>query len=884
MAVNSEDLAELADALSSRGMPNIPGMGADFPLPPGAATNLPGDLGGVVIREAMGEMSRIADQMSRYVDQSHQDSQALLRGLTGSTQQREAELNALIAQAQSANRPPFAPADASSGGVPPVGPGPSREADDGTAPMPDTPDIPDIPAAPDTPAPPSPLGDPAATPLLEALRTWTAENAAAATAKEAADSAVEEARIEAKGAAAAAAAAAAATAPIAPYSEDLTWEKVRDLAGGRGQASLLKDFGKSSYGRALSKIQVEEPQIGQNEAGDWVRLGEDGSLTETAADETEISDFTHATRVNKVLGLASNPGSAIKASKMGVGAYAAYQAFEESGNLIEGAKEKGKAYQRVSGEGSISTGAVGNMAGDKAFQLANWGTMSNEDASALYKGAFETGEGDSWRRSAEEFGQTMVSDFGIPVSEAIDMIQIASQTGVESFGGLVNALTMVSKRAREVGVSAATLQASYGETLKGVTNTVSGAGSYGVAATTQAFGGAFIGGRAGQEFAAADNSGITSQTQLRILAQRSGMTVGQFQNSMEEGGPEFTKAFGDLQAQRTLGGLSSDVEGQVFQMIEEAGGKEALQNDPIKRDEIAKRIQGLNGFDAETWTSGYEATTGATVAGGAKNAGELIAAVLTGTTQRDAQVAADAPKLIDVGKGSLDKQENKDLYAALGKDTGWKGIDDAITGAIGSDNGSSIKDQLFGQLGISQLMGQPSRKGKGSVQQTYMDQVKKTGQRDPVLESLMQDETFDSQARFVVDTKDGKRKVGYDDLISKFSDQAAAGTATMIQGDGSEVNVSEITGKVDVSREVKSDKEDQKKDRGWRFWEDEKVGEEYKPEEGKGGGVVTITPSGKLEEWFNFQASGGTRIAGGRAAGTPPGRPLDSRNPTQSRP
>jgi hypothetical protein len=83
----------------------------------------------------------------------------------------------------------------------------------------------------------------------------------------------------------------------------------------------------------------------------------------------------------------------------------------------------------------------------------------------------------------------------------------------------------------------------------------------------------------------------------------------------------------------------------------------------------------------------------------------------------------------------------------------------------------------------------------GKVFRQYLQGVHDTGQRNQAVEKLLSANSEDySGSRFKVNTKQGPKEVGLQDLVAHYADQAAAGTVTVTQGQGQGHTLQEITG------------------------------------------------------------------------------------------
>jgi hypothetical protein len=176
-------------------------------------------------------------------------------------------------------------------------------------------------------------------------------------------------------------------------------------------------------------------------------------------------------------------------------------------------------------------------------------------------------------------------------------------------------------------------------------------------------------------------------------------------------------------------------------------------------------------------------------------------------------------------------------------------------------------------------------KGDSQAMQEYKSQVRASGQRNPVIENLLQHVGDQDKAKVVVHTGTGQRVVSLKDAIKNHSQELSSGQARFAEGGEAGKSVQDVVGvgginaTADWSKEAAKDKGN--KGQSLKDWQ--KAHPDAKTTAGQGSGTgangrVVVDLSDAAKQLLRISAA--TGIAGANGEGAPP---LNSYNWNASR-
>lgn len=513
--------------------------------------------------------------------------------------------------------------------------------------------------------------------------------------------------------------------------------------------------------------------------------------------------------------------------------------------------------------------AMGERVGEKVFQfrqnLGNGlmglfgGGMGAGEASKLYRGAagiFGT-EGDA-RGRAQDFGVKMFNDLGVSVSESLDLIRESARSGNETLTNLATSLDRVTESARNAGYSAQQARQIFTQNLGAAGSAVGGYDAPVISAAMTEFQMGL-----GREYADVDMTGLFSQTSQITQASAMGMDLASFETSGAQ-----TIAAGQTEqlktvAARLIGQQYLDWGLAEIRKVADANGG-LVPDEEWRRvgDEIARR----SGKPPSVIAQSLKALTGISI-----DPAQVMQFLLKqfddansikGKT--DARFTQATPSTVDMGGKSIG--ESFGDKGALGEKGKELGLEDWKSRSIATEAGSAGMLEDFKKSGdyddISNIGWNAQLGGEERAVVDYLAALGRGGETNPILEQLFKEQDLGSGdlKKWKVRTKDGDKVVNTQDLVRYYSDQVAAGTVTVAEGDLAGTSVAELSGLPGAApgsaapTSATADAQGDAKD----------------PEAGEGGsGRVEIAPTEELRRYFRFTPSGGAYVAGAQYDGTP---------------
>ena len=484
----------------------------------------------------------------------------------------------------------------------------------------------------------------------------------------------------------------------------------------------------------------------------------------------------------QVAASAGGPGTITNALRNVPGVGLAMDAVNSVANTYIAQREAGRVYQNV--EGGSNLGAQTERLHALAYEASMYGRMPSGAAAQAFgqvtamgfsQAAANEGGQLQNRQSALNFAYHNYTTTGMDVNESMGFLASASQNPTVNLNQLSTALNDLSTSAGKAGVNAEQARQSFQNYFNAALGQGAGNSSTGIAqgiAGMQASG--------GKTMAGVNFSGLLSSQNQYLLSGQSGLSVPQLQQIQRTNPAQYNQLLsGQSLSELTSSGLMSSQEQQgLKQMISQAGGTSALQSNPDLYSQIVSQFlnkyQVSGNINENVWTGYINSMTGSNmnnnqamqwivqqVAG--VNESSSNGSLATSPTTNGASVPADKLGGAPTGKGGL----------ALPSQPGLTG-------------------QLF--LGDKSKTWQQVLQGDNSAAAApYLAAEQKSGQRSPVLESLLQNTSSSDQVS--VQTATGTRVMSMADAMKYYPNELQAGNVNFYGSNGQSLgNTAALTG------------------------------------------------------------------------------------------
>ena len=435
---------------------------------------------------------------------------------------------------------------------------------------------------------------------------------------------------------------------------------------------------------------------------------------------------------------------------------------------------------------NIEGGTVGNAVNERAseetygWRLRSTGVYNQQEARQAFKGVtrlgytnrVEDGPGTT-RDEALDFISDGKKDRGQDVSEGLSQLQVVSRAANVSLTTFSTALKQVSDAAGKAGVNTNMARAQMTSLLGLGIQRGQGAGSVGVAQTITSTNVSY-----GRDYAAnVDSTGQYSGSMNARAAALSGMTQGQYLKQQRTDPTAAAKTQDKVnQITLTAAGITQPMRDWISEQVKGIGGVDVLRNNPDYASQIGDDF--LNTFldqipSPDAFVHTLEGLSGQNFGGNIDMAVRWLVENVGGNSQAATATREQATNAkTDLrGKGA-DGQKNAGVSSSLEK------FGDLTT----SGRGESM-------LG---------RKFQAKAAQDYVKGARKSGQRDPVIEALLQNKALRGDkgdaTHVQVQAKGGPKVVTLDEAIKDFPDEVASGKVKFMDGDAAGKSVEELTG------------------------------------------------------------------------------------------
>lgn len=636
-----------------------------------------------------------------------------------------------------------------------------------------------------------------------------------------------------------------------------SWEEGKEMFAGRKGFSLssVRQQAAETMSHRLSEWNLGA-NVAQDSMGRWhYAAGEvvDGaSVGGRFIDASTAQHALHAralsTAVKKGVGGVAESGSlmqGVNAAIPAVGkaagvAGAVWYGGNQLLDFAESQRAQNLQYQRALG-GDNAEG-FGERVQQNLFGLGLRGTMGGQEAEALYRGAMDiygTSEGggrDHLRDVTQSLGTRLYKDIGMSPDESLRFVRMAARQGSEALNEIGNALVSTTRAARDAGINAKEARGFFEDSFKFQAQFgAAGAMGAGAQATAQA--------QWGEQAQLWDFTNLQSNAGIYQAAGALGITPNELlgQQSTATGQLQVTQ----VQEQRAKQQLSSLIneKGRTIMRKEFPSGTAYVTD--AKWTEVAKKMLAEGGMSGNVLTyapmlrsMGFPVPEG----GGSETAIATTVGILRMVYMENPFGGGD-PELKKAAETEQRVQERYD------------------SGQITQEWDAQGQVDLYGELGFT-----PSEDGgyviddkkKFAATEKYMDITTQnlgderlgTG-RNFAAEGLLAN--YDQDATYVVETGDGPREVGFEELVRYYRDQLATGDVWISNGANRGQRVSDLLG---FEATEGSDTQSAQTDPGRTGTKVDDF-ETTRDTEGLDKIVVEVRPSGNLQGFIETQVVGG---------------------------
>lgn len=475
----------------------------------------------------------------------------------------------------------------------------------------------------------------------------------------------------------------------------------------------------------------------------------------------------------QVAASAGGPGTITNALRSIPGVGLLVDTANSISNAYLSQREAGRVYQNV--EGGSNLDAQTERLHALAYEASMYGRMPAGAAAQAFGQVTAMGytqqaanEGSQLqnRQSALNFTYHNYTATGMDVNESVQFLQSASQNATVNLGQLSTALNTLSTDAGKAGVNAEQARASFNSYFNSALGQGAANGSTGVAqglSSMQAM--------MGKQMAGVNFSGELSQSSQYLLSGMSGMTPAQIQY-LQRNNPAGYNSLKASQNQQFLsegGMLTPQMQSSLQQMITQAGGTAALKSNPDLTQQIANQFlnqwQVKGNINENLWASEISSLTGVQM--NANQALDWIVSQSGGINEASAnsQLATNTSKGASVSAKSLGSAP-----------TGKYGL------ATGSQGNTLEQVLTFGLGGHAASWQQSLTASNSAAASPYLAAESKSGQRNPVLEALIQNTSSGDQV--AVQTANGTRVMSISDAMKYYPDELQSGNVQFYSSSG----------------------------------------------------------------------------------------------------
>jgi hypothetical protein len=549
----------------------------------------------------------------------------------------------------------------------------------------------------------------------------------------------------------------------------------------------------------------------------------------------------------------------------------AVDAVEGAADLYQSQREAGRVYQES--EGGTNLGAQTERAHAFAYEASMFGRVPEGvagqmfgDVTSLGYSQRAVGQGQQMqnRQSALNFMYHQYTATGTSPDQSAAILATASQNATVSLTSVSNAMVQLSDTAGKAGTNAIQARNNFNALLDTALKAGAAGGAPalagGQAATQASYGNAF----AGTSFA-----GMNAPMEQYMLAGQTGMTPAQiqFEQRTNPKGYNTLVAGSQMQFIQNGPGMTPQLMASLQQMIQAAGGAAQIKQQPALAQQIATQFLNQyqpsnDGLDSNVWASYLSSVSGIKLTPG--QVWQWVVEQVAGNN-----VASNTPS--GAGTGSAAGKGSSGTATTAGASVtaaqaARGGASGAATGQFGLAQASqSLAGRQVVNKSWQQVL-QGSSGGAGGAAGQYLGQEKKTGQRNPVLEALMQNVPAGTQV--AVKTASGTRVMSFAQAMQFYPNEMEAGDVQFYDSKGQNLGTTaNITqGLVDPSANVNAE---QAGKAGAKAGVSLSQFQKTSGQASGGGQTVDLTPDAR--KLLKLLPSNSDNAA---AAGSPPANPL----------
>jgi hypothetical protein len=484
----------------------------------------------------------------------------------------------------------------------------------------------------------------------------------------------------------------------------------------------------------------------------------------------------------QVAASAGGPGTITNALRSIPGVGLVMDAANSVSNAYLSQREAGRVYQNV--EGGSNLGAQTERLHALGYEASMYGRMPSGAAAQAFgqvtamgynqPAANEGGELQN-RQSALNFTYHNYTSTGMDVNESVQFLQSASQNANVNLNQLSTALNTLSTAAGKAGTNAETARQNFNSYFQAALGQGAGNGSTGVAqglSQMQAM--------MGKQMSGVNFSGEMSQSSQYLLSGMSGLSAPQIQQLQRNNPAQYNqlKASQNTQFLKEGGLMTPQMQTGLNQMITQAGGTKGLTQNPDLTQQVVNQFlnkyQVSGNINENLWAQEISSLTGVPM---------------------NANQAMDW--LVSQSAGINEASANPTLAQNKGASVSASSLGGAPTGKYGLATGS--QGNLLEQIGTLGLGGHASSwqqaltSANSAAATPYLSAEKKSGQRSPVLESLIQNTSSGDQVS--VQTASGQRVMSVADAMKYYPNELAAGNVNFFGASGQALgNTASLTG------------------------------------------------------------------------------------------
>jgi hypothetical protein len=452
----------------------------------------------------------------------------------------------------------------------------------------------------------------------------------------------------------------------------------------------------------------------------------------------------------------------------------AVDAVQGGVDFYQNQREAGRTYQEAEGGSNIQ--GQEERYNSLFYQARMFGRLPSGAAAQAFGQVTAMGYNDAAndqgnqlqnRSSALNFAYTNYQQQGTSIQQSMQILQTASQNAEVSLTRVSSAMSTLSKTAGEAGTNAEQARDNFNSLLSASIS--SGAGSSspqlaGSIATYQA--------QLGKSFSGSNFSSLVSPNMQYMMAGAYGMAPSAVQSVMTSNPQQYNQMTASFAKQQISNVLTPQETSGLQQMIAGAGGYAALNTNPNLAQSVfsqfLQKYQASNpNLDTNVLAQQLSQFSGTQL--NQNTVGTWITDMYAGVNQADTGAGGSAPG----SSVSASKQ------APASAPTGKYGLAVPVKPTLGPSFNKTGQPQTPGQS-WQQVLQRSS--GGSAAAGNYLSQVKSSGQRNPVLESLMQNVSSSDQVS--VQTSSGSRVMSFADAMKYYPSELESGNTDFYNSKG----------------------------------------------------------------------------------------------------